>query len=90
MKRLTPVLMVSDLPVSLAFWHERFGFELKGTVPVGPQGPVGSALDPWLSKVEGLRGARAAAPDFLYGADEIGARTLVGAMLMLASFASSD
>ncbi|MAW59320.1 MAG: hypothetical protein CMJ94_00645 [Planctomycetes bacterium] len=44
MKRLTPVLMVSDLPASLAFWHEQLGFELKGTVPVDPQGPPDGPL----------------------------------------------
>ena len=44
MKKLTPVLLVTDLEASLAFWHERLGFEVQGTVPVDPQGPADGPL----------------------------------------------
>ena len=44
MKRLTPVLVVPDIQASLAFWHDRLGFELKGTVPVDPEGPADGPL----------------------------------------------
>lgn len=35
MKKLTPVLYVSEIEPCLPFWTERLGFEVTGTVPEG-------------------------------------------------------